>query len=87
MNKFSNPIETIIDFAWATGAERFWVNNSKDEFKKLTEKSLELEDIKRSLANPVAWAKITKDGVLYDLRLQNNPYDNQSIIIPLYRYG
>jgi hypothetical protein len=35
MNKNSDPLESIIDFAWAAGADRFWVNNAKDELKKL----------------------------------------------------
>jgi hypothetical protein len=38
MNKYSDPLDTIIDFAWAAGADRFWVNNAKDELKKLRSK-------------------------------------------------
>lgn len=38
MNNHSDPLETIIDFAWAAGADRFWVNNAKDEFKKMKKK-------------------------------------------------
>ena len=34
-NRHSNPLDTIIDFAWAAGADRFWVNNAKDELKRL----------------------------------------------------
>lgn len=41
MNTHSHPIETIIDFAWAAGADKFWVNNAKDELKRLRQK---LED-------------------------------------------
>lgn len=33
----------------------------------------------------VAWARTNDRGDLFDLRLQNNPYINQSTIIPLYR--
>jgi hypothetical protein len=44
MDKISNPIETIIEFAWATGADRFWVNNAKDELKKLRKKIEEYEN-------------------------------------------
>lgn len=87
MEQHANPVEYLIEFAWANGAARFIVNNAKDELKRLIEKSKELENIKKSLANPVAWAKITESGDLYDLRLQNNPYNNQNTIIPLYRYG
>lgn len=39
----SNPLDSIIEFAWASGAERFWVNNAKDELKKLREKIEEYE--------------------------------------------
>jgi hypothetical protein len=86
MQEHSNPIEYLIEFAWANGAARFVVNNAKDELKRLMDKSKELEDIKKSLANPTAWAKINEHGDLYDLRLQNNPYNNQEKIVPLYTY-
>jgi hypothetical protein len=82
MDKNANPLESIIEFAWASGADRFWVNNAKDELKRLR---LELQQLKDSLANPIAWAKINSRGDLYDLRLQNNPYVDQAIIVPLYR--
>lgn len=108
--KNANPLESIIDFAWANGADRFWVNNAKDELKKLRLRLIELDseivkshrteteelnlyldtakelgDIEKSLDVPVAWAKINDRGDLYDVRLQNNPYDNQNKIVPLYR--
>jgi hypothetical protein len=41
MNKNADPLESIIDFAWASGADMFWVNNAKDELKKLREKNKE----------------------------------------------
>lgn len=44
MNKNSNPLESIIDFAWAAGADRFWVNNAKDELKRLREKLEECQN-------------------------------------------
>ena len=40
----SNPVEAIIDFAWAAGADLFWVNNAKDELRKLRKKIKEYED-------------------------------------------
>jgi uncharacterized coiled-coil DUF342 family protein len=43
MEKHSNPIEHLIEFAWASGADRFVVNNAKDELKKLRE---EIDKIK-----------------------------------------
>lgn len=82
INKISNPIETIIDFAWAAGADRFWVNNAKDELKKLRKIIEEYESVN---IIPIAWAKINDREDLYDLRLQNNPYDDQCKVIPLYR--
>jgi len=39
MNENSDPIEFLIEFAWANGADRFVVNNAKDELKKLKEDS------------------------------------------------
>lgn len=117
MEQHANPIEYLIEFAWANGADRFVVNNAKDELKKfrLEIESLKLknkewseevyranefainqtneyldivgkmEKLKNDLANPVAWAKINEHGDLYDLRLQNNPYNDQKRIVPLYR--
>ena len=106
----SDPLDTLIEFAWASGADRFWVNNAKDELKRLRkncaelhdevnkshtfgteelnlymETSKELGDLQKSLDHPIAWAKINERGDLYDLRLQNNPYNDQTKIVPLYR--
>ena len=41
MNKNSDPLEAIIDFAWSAGANLFFVQNAKDELKKLREKNKE----------------------------------------------
>ena len=41
MDKNSDPLEAIIDFAWASGADLFFVQNAKDELKKLREKHKE----------------------------------------------
>ena len=41
MEQNSNPIEYLIEFAWANGADRFVVNNAKDELKKLRDKNKE----------------------------------------------
>lgn len=42
--KEANPLETIIDFAWSTGADMFWVNNAKDELKKLREENSKVRE-------------------------------------------
>jgi hypothetical protein len=42
MEKHANPLESIIDFAWASGADLFFVQNAKDELKKLKDKNKEL---------------------------------------------
>jgi hypothetical protein len=76
MEQHSNPIEYLIEFAWANGADRFVVNNAKDELKKLQE---------NNIANPVAWARINKRGDLFDPRLCNNIHVDQSSVVPLYR--
>lgn len=41
MNKNSDPLESIIDFAWSAGADLFFVQNAKDELKKLKAKNKE----------------------------------------------
>jgi hypothetical protein len=41
MDKNSDPLESIIDFAWASGADLFFVQNAKDELKRLKEKNKE----------------------------------------------
>jgi len=76
MNKNANPLEAIIDFAWASGADLFFVQNAKDELKKLQE---------NKLASPVAWARINKYGDLFDPRLCNNIHVDQNSVVPLYR--
>lgn len=80
-NKNANPIEFAIEFAWANGCDLFTINNAKDELKRL---KAELEFLKESLDKPVAYAKVTDDGILYDLHRQNNPYSDQTKVIPLY---
>jgi hypothetical protein len=110
MEKHANPLESIIDFAWASGADLFFVQNAKDELKKLKDKSKEwagevyranefaveqtneylaiseqMQALKDSLENPVAWARINDRGDLFDLRTQNNPYIDQNTVVPLYR--
>lgn len=41
MNKNSDPLESIIDFAWSAGADLFFVQNAKDELKRLRAKNKE----------------------------------------------
>ena len=83
LQQTSNPLETIIDFAWSAGADKFWVNNAKDELKKLRE---EVDNLRMALDKPVAWARINQRGDLYDPRLCLNPYINTQEIVPLYAY-
>lgn len=98
MNEHSNPIEFLIDFALANGADRFVVNNAKDELKKLKEDSQdsnrwlscekELYDLKNKIktifSKPVAYGLINGRHDLYALNLQNNSHNDQSKVIPLY---
>lgn len=110
MKQHSDPIEFVIEFAWANGCDLSVINSAKDQIKKLKEKqkewvietfkantfaieqtneylkiSQQMQDLKDSLASPVAWAKINSSGDLYDLNLQNNPYNNQNEVVALYR--
>lgn len=60
-------------------------NFATEEMNLYLETAKELGDLKKSLNHPVAWAKTNDSGDLYDLRLQNNPYNDQSRMVPLYR--
>jgi len=60
MNEHSNPIEFLIDFAWANGADRFVVNNAKDQLKKMQEDS----------ADSQRWFSCEKE--LSELRQEHN---------------
>ena len=82
MDKVANPLDSIIDFAWASGADLFLVNNAKDELKRLRR---ELDLLKSSFDQPAAYAKVTDDGWMYDLNIKNNPYYDQTKVVPLYR--
>jgi hypothetical protein len=82
MNEHSNPIEFLIDFAWASGADLFFVNNAKDELKRLRR---ELDLLRSSFDQPAAYAQVTNDGWIYDLNIKNNPYYDQTKVVPLYR--
>jgi hypothetical protein len=94
MNENSNPIEFLIEFAWANGADRFVVNNAKDELKRLKEKDSdtqrwlgcekELSKFKQMINQPVAYGSINDRNDLYNLRLDNNIYNDQTKIVPLY---
>lgn len=75
MNEHSNPIEFLIDFAWANGADRFIVNNAKDELKRLREAN----DF-----SVACWVRINSRGDIYDPRLVLNPYLDESTTLPLY---
>jgi len=79
--KHSDPLETIIDFAWSAGADKFWVNNAKDELKRLRE---EIDNLRNIFDKPAAWARINSRGDLYDPRLQYNPFIDESTVVPLY---
>jgi len=81
MEKHSNPLESIIDYALSSGADLFFVNNAKDELKKLRE---EVDNLRNQLDKPVAWARINKRGDMFDLRLVCNPYNDPKTVVPLY---
>lgn len=83
ININAQPIEAIIDFAIKSGVNTFLAHNAKDELKTLRE---EVDNLKKALDKPVAWARINKRGDLYDPRLCLNPYINTQEIVPLYAY-
>lgn len=77
MHEHANPIEFLIDFAWANGADLFTVNNAKDELKRLKRKSDNIYDV-------AYWARVNRRGDIYDARLVYNPYVSSDIVLPLY---
>ena len=101
MSEHSDPISFLIEFAWANGADRFTVNNAKDQLNKLKEDSSDSnrwfscekelsklrEDYYKLLESfnyPVAYGLINDRNDLYDLRLGNNPHNDQDKVVPLY---
>jgi len=81
MNKNAYPLDTLIDFALKAGADSFWVNNAKDELQRLRQ---ELDRAKKLFDNPIAWARINKNGDVYGFRYTNNMYVDQTTVLPLY---
>ena len=101
MDEHADPISFLIDFAWANGADRFIVNNAKDQLKKLQEDSSdsnrwyscekeltklrqEYNKLLEAFDYPVAYGLINDRNDLYDLRLGNNPHNDQDKVVPLY---
>lgn len=70
----SDPIDFVINFAWACGCDRFIINNAKDELKNLKRTHADL-------ANPVCWAKIDEEGNI--VSTSTNP-DSINYLVPLY---
>ena len=101
MSEHSDPISFLIEFAWSNGADRFVVNNAKDQLKKLQEDSSdsnrwfscekeltklrqEYNKLLKAFDYPVAYGLINDRNDLYDLRLGNNPHNDQNKVVPLY---
>jgi len=91
MQEHSNPIDFLIEFAWANGASVDIVNSAKNELKQLKEDNnrwlnceQELFSLKKIFEQPVAWGRTNDRGDLYDLRTQDNPYTPDEICVPLY---
>lgn len=77
MLEYSNPLDYILRCTeHGLVPKLFTVQNAKDELKKLRQ---QLDAFK-----VVAYGKINDNNDLYDLRLQNNPYDDQQKIVYLY---
>lgn len=65
---------------WAAGNPR---NETSQMVLKLTE---EVENLRKELESykVVAYARINDRGDLYDLRLTNNPFNDQNYVLPLF---
>ena len=98
MNQNADPIEFLIEFAWASGADRFVVNNAKDELNKLRQDNqrwlscesevsklkTDYEKLLKVFDHPVAYGLINDRNDLYSLRIMNNPHNDQNKVVPLY---
>lgn len=82
MNEHSDPIEFLIEFAWANGADRFVVNNAKDELHKMRQQLTYFEN--NQSYNVAGWVRINSRGDLYDPRLVLNPFINEATVLSLY---
>lgn len=77
MNEHSNPLDYILRCTeQGLVPKLFTVQNAKDELKKLRQ---QLDSYR-----VVAYGMINDRLDIYNLRIQNNPYDDQNKIIPLY---
>lgn len=73
MERLSDPITYILNrLKEGQGVDKFDVLNAADHWDKLKNKM------------PVAYAKRSQDGRLYDLRVTNNPYESQFYVVPLF---
>lgn len=70
-----DPIDFLIDFAWANGADLNTVQAAKDKLKSIRE---------NQNFETVCWAKLNNRGDLYDPRFCYNPHIDESYLIPLY---
>lgn len=74
MNKLANPIEYILQcLLQEVPLEKFHIRNAYDQWNSIKKKI------------PAAYALDNGDGVLYDLRKFNNPYNDQNKVVSLYR--
>lgn len=74
MDEF-DPVDFLIDFAWANGADIATVNAAKNKVKQLRE---------NSIFEVVCWSRLNNRGDLYDPRFCYNPHIDESYLIPLY---
>jgi hypothetical protein len=58
--------------------------NSAEDARRWLDCETELAKLKESFKYPIAWGMTNEHGDLFDLRLQNNPYNDQTKVVPLY---
>jgi len=80
MNENSHPLDFILEYCDKfTNVNKFILSNAKDELKKLREK----DHLPYNLTQ-IGCARVNKFGDYYDLRLQCNPYVDETIMTPIY---
>lgn len=72
-HRYADPIDYVLNqLKNDEKVTKFDILNAVDQWERTKNPS------------PIAWARMSPKGKLYDLRLQNNPYYDPNIVVELY---